>query len=105
MVTETTIDSGVKKTLRPTTGSLLDASTSMMLPEVVYRNLSVPVLILDPQKDDKDGLFAFTEYNNNLTAQHPELITHILYENSGHAVIFEHPERFIKDVRPLRNLY
>lgn len=98
LVTETTIESGVNKILRPTTCSLLDASTSMMLPEVVYRNLSVPVLILDPQKDDKDGLFAFTEYNKKLAAQHPELITHILYKNSGHGVIFEQPERFTYDV-------
>lgn len=82
--------------LRPTKTSLFAASMSMIEPKVVYRNLSVPMLILDPVADN--DIFPYEKENEELAQQHPKLITHKKYRNTGHNIHFERPEMFVEDV-------
>jgi pimeloyl-ACP methyl ester carboxylesterase len=69
----------------------------LLEPRIIYRNLAVPLLIYDPV-DVNDSLKDFREDNALLKSQHPELITHHVYENTGHAVKFQHPDRFWEDL-------
>ena len=40
----------------------------------------------------------FTEEIKALADKHPELITHLIYENTYHPVKFQRPEKFMKDL-------
>lgn len=82
--------------LRPATVPLFAESMSILEPKIVYRNLNVPVLILDPVS--KDDLFPFESENEALQKQHPYLIDHKIYENTGHNIHYQRQEQFIKDV-------
>jgi len=95
---QTTAENGIRNIYRTTTSPLFEASTLLLVPKVVFRNLSVPMLIFNPQKDDSDGFFDFTEQNKYLKSLHPEFITLKHYSNSNHAVHFEQPNSFISDV-------
>ncbi len=90
-------ESITKNTLRPTEAPLFEYSTMMLEPKIVYRNLNVPLLIFDPI-DSTDVFKDFEQDNTILTQQHPKWITHLVYENTGHAVKYQHPERFYKDL-------
>ncbi len=82
--------------LRPTTVPLFAESMSILEPKIVYRNLSVPMLILDPVS--KDDMFPFEAENAALQKQHPNLIDHKIYESTGHNIHYERKEQFIEDV-------
>lgn len=82
--------------LRPTRVPLFAASMAMLEPKVIFRNLTVPMLILDPVSDD--DLFPFEEANQALRNQHPDLIDHKIYENTGHNIHYEHPKQFTQDI-------
>ena len=82
--------------LRPTKTSLFAASASMLMPKIIYRNLSVPMLILDPIADD--DMFPYERENEDLARQHPELIVHKQYSNTGHNIHYERPEMFVEDI-------
>lgn len=82
--------------LRPTKVSLFGASMSILAPEIVYRNLKVPMLILDPVNDH--DFMPFEKENAALQAQHPEFIVHKIYENTGHNIHYEQPKRFVQDL-------
>lgn len=86
-----------KYTLRPTEAPLFEYSTMMLEPKIVYRNLQVPLLIFDPV-DSTDVFKDFEEANRLLTHQHPKWITHLVYENTGHGVKYQHPARFYADL-------
>lgn len=83
-------------TFRPTKAPLFAESMVMMEPKIIYRNLDVPVLILDPISEHDP--FPFEEENNALQRQHPSLISHVLYRNTEHNIIYTHPREFIKDL-------
>jgi pimeloyl-ACP methyl ester carboxylesterase len=82
---------------RPTLGSLFLWSSSVLVPRAVYRNLAVPMLVLDPTGDFMD----MTEQNRALEQLHPELVELVLYEDTGHDVRGQRPQRFLADVQRL----
>lgn len=57
------------------------------------------MLILDPVSD-KDQ-FVFEEENVKLQQAHPDFITHKVYKETSHALKYEHPDEFLKDVNSL----
>jgi dienelactone hydrolase len=71
-------------------------STVLLNPKLIYRNLDVPMLILDPVSDNDQ--FVFEKENARLQQAHPKLITHKVYKNTSHALKYEHPDAFLKDV-------
>ncbi|MBC8984358.1 alpha/beta hydrolase [Pedobacter sp. N36a] len=82
--------------LRPTKVSLFGASMSMLSPEVIYRNLKVPMLILDPVMEN--DFMPFEKENAALQEQHQKFITHRVYENTGHNIHYEQPKQFVQDL-------
>jgi pimeloyl-ACP methyl ester carboxylesterase len=82
--------------LRPATVPLFAESMSIMEPKIIYRHLHVPMLILDPVS--KEDMFPFEKQNAALQQQHPAYITHIIYENTGHNIHYQHPAQFIRDI-------
>ncbi len=82
--------------IRPASVPLFAESMSILEPKIVYRNLNVPVLVLDPV--GKDDLFPFEAENEALKNQHPNLIDHKIYLNTGHNIHYQRKEQFIKDV-------
>lgn len=80
---------------------LFGASSQLLYPRIIYRNLDVPMLILDPVSDDDS--FDFEKDNNELQQSHPLLITHKVYQKTGHAVKSEHPAEFVQDVSAFLN--
>lgn len=82
--------------LRPTKAGLFGSSFSMLSPEVIYRNLNVPMLILDPMSEN--DFMPFEKENAALQAQHPKFITHKVYENTGHNIHYERPKEFVQDL-------
>ncbi|MFT5860254.1 MAG: pimeloyl-ACP methyl ester carboxylesterase [Flavobacteriaceae bacterium] len=91
-------NAGVRNIYQTTQAPLFESSTLLLMPEIVFRNLHVPMLIFDPQKDDENGLFALTEANKKLKSQHSEFITLKHYPDSNHPVHFDQPERFVVDL-------
>lgn len=82
--------------LRPTTVTLFAESMSLIEPKIVYRNLAVPLLILDPVS--AQDLFPFEKHNEDLKNQHPELIIYKRYADTGHNIHYEKPKMFVKDL-------
>jgi pimeloyl-ACP methyl ester carboxylesterase len=83
-------------TLRPAKVPLFAESMVIMEPKIIFRNLNVPVLILDPVS--KKDPFPVEKENKELKAEHPRLITYIVYPNTEHNVLFDHPQQFTKNV-------
>lgn len=81
--------------LRPAQSTLFARSMAVMEPEIIYRNLDVPLLILDPISDQ--DIQPFEKANEKLRSLHPELITHKIYEQTGHNIHYEKPDAFVKD--------
>ena len=82
--------------LRPTRATLFGESMSIIEPKIIYRNLQVPMIILDPISDQ--DFLPFEKENEQLKNSHPDLIVHKRYEKTGHNIHYERPERFIADV-------
>lgn len=72
------------------------ASTHLVSPKIVYRNLDVPMLIFDPVSEGDS--FDFGKENALLQQSHPDLVIHKVYQNTGHAVKMEHPQEFVRDM-------
>ncbi|MBL0144882.1 MAG: alpha/beta hydrolase [Chitinophagaceae bacterium] len=75
---------------------LFGASTHLLNPKIIYRNLDVPMLIFDPLS--KNDWYDFEAENTKLTQTYPLLITHKIYQNTWHGVKDERPVEFLKDV-------
>ncbi len=86
----------LKNIKRPAQAPLFARSMVLMEPMIIYRNLKVPMLILDPVSEG--DLFPFEQENERLKSLHPNLVTHKIYENTGHNIHYEEPEKFIEDV-------
>ncbi|MGD1891136.1 MAG: alpha/beta fold hydrolase [Cyclobacteriaceae bacterium] len=82
---------------RPANVPLFAASMALIEPRIIFRNLNVPVLILDATH--QDDIFPFEQANHALQANHSDLIEHIDYENSGHGSHYEQPKQFVQDVK------
>jgi len=83
-------------TLRPLRVPLFARSMVMMDPQVIFRNLDVPILILDPISDHDP--MPFEKENEALKKAHPEEISYIVYPGIEHNVHYAQPEKFTKDV-------
>ncbi|OLY95022.1 hypothetical protein BUE76_22400 [Cnuella takakiae] len=75
---------------------LFAESAAMLEPKIIFRNLSVPMLILDPI--GKDDLQPFERQNAALHQMHPHLICHGIYENTGHNIHYERKNEFVADL-------
>ncbi len=95
---QTTAEDGLRNIYKTMTAPLFEASSLLFVPKIAYRNLTVPVLIFDPQGDDKDGFFALSDQYEELQKMHPGYVTLLHYPDTGHAVHYEQSERFKTDI-------
>jgi hypothetical protein len=79
---------------------LLPRSHRSILPEVIYRHLDVPVLLIDPTGDD-EALFSRTPWYIQLRDQHSEWIEYVEYADTPHAAHLNRPEWFLRDMNRL----
>ena len=96
------IQSYIAGATKPSTMPLLQWSQHAMIPTVVFRNLSVPMMILDPQEPNDE--LPVTDQNETLTKQHPSLIVHRVYAETPHAVVRAKPDWFVRDATELLTL-
>ena len=82
-------------TLRPSEVPLFAKSMVIIEPQIVFRNLSVPVLILDPISENDP--MPFEKENQALKKKHPKEIKCIVYPDTEHNIHYAHPEKFTKD--------
>jgi pimeloyl-ACP methyl ester carboxylesterase len=93
------IQSYIAGATKPSTMPLLQWSQHALIPAAVFRNLSVPMLILDPQEPNDE--LPVTDQNAALAARHPSLIVHRVYDSTGHAVVRNRPDWFVRDASEL----
>jgi pimeloyl-ACP methyl ester carboxylesterase len=84
---------------RPSTTTLFEWSTEALDPKIVFRNLDVPMLILDPVSANDQ--FLATDDNRELKQMFPNLVTHQIYENTSHAAHLQRPAWFVRDATAL----
>jgi pimeloyl-ACP methyl ester carboxylesterase len=77
---------------------LLAQSWRRIYPLITYRNLSVPMLIIDPTGDE----FSPSADYQKLHAMHPDLINLVEYPDTPHAAHPMRPEWFVRDMAELR---
>ena len=66
-----------------------------MIPRMMFRNLHVPMMILDPQSElDAKPV---TDQNEWLVKDHPALVIHKIYPQTGHNVLQDRPDWFVRD--------
>lgn len=82
--------------LKPNRLPLYGASITMVQPKIIFRNLKVPVLILDPVSANDP--MPFKKDNIALADRFPKLITRIEYQGIEHNIHYAQPEKFSKDV-------
>jgi len=80
---------------RPTMLPPLQWSQHAMIPRMVFRRLHVPMMILDPQ-EERDHL-PVTDQNERLAKDHPDLVIHRIYPQSGHNIFQSRPDWFVRD--------
>lgn len=73
---------------------LLHQSWRRVHPLITYRNLHVPMLIIDPVDDFND----LSEQNERLKSLHPDLITVLDYPDTPHAAHPFRPSWFVRDL-------
>ena len=96
------IQSYIAGATKPSTMPLLQWSQHAMIPTAVFRNLDVPMMILDPQEPNDE--LPVTDQNATLAKQHPHLIVHRVYAQTGHAVVRHRPDWFVRDATELLSL-
>ncbi|MEO1515378.1 MAG: alpha/beta hydrolase [Bacteroidota bacterium] len=82
--------------LRPTQATLFAQSMSIIEPQIIYRNLKVPMLILDPVSEE--DFFPYEEENRFLFESHPTLIRYKVFPDTGHNIHYERPDEFVKEL-------
>jgi pimeloyl-ACP methyl ester carboxylesterase len=80
---------------RPSTFPSLQWSENAMIPRMMFRRLHVPMMILDPQAQ-RDAR-AVTDQNERLAKDHPDLVTHRIYPESGHNILQSKPDWLVRD--------
>jgi pimeloyl-ACP methyl ester carboxylesterase len=82
----------------PSTLPPLQRSQHLFNPLAVFRKLTVPMLIIDPQDaDSADDELPVTDQNLELKALHPALIVHKIYPATQHAAYQQRPDWVIRD--------
>ncbi len=80
---------------------LLAQSFRRVNPIITYRNLNVPVLIIDPTGDDNGPFGSFSPDYEKLQKLHPNLIRHVKYPQTLHAAHIQRPDWFVRDMKDL----
>ena len=80
---------------------IMQQSQELMLPFVVFRNLDVPMHIIDPVSPT-DWMDVYHQ-NKELQEQHPDWVVHEVYEYevSPHEAHYKRPERFVESATAL----
>ncbi|MDI1323459.1 MAG: alpha/beta hydrolase [Algoriphagus sp.] len=95
---ESSIDDFLQLFYRPFgSNKSFGASTVLLNPTTIYRNLTIPLLILDPVSERDQ--FSFEEENRKLQSENPAFITHKIYNDTSHALKFEKPHDFLRDIK------
>lgn len=82
---------------RPFSSKKLFASSYITLsPQIIYRNLNIPMLILDPVSEYDE--YKVEEENAKLQKTHPDFVVHRIYKNTSHSLKSERPDEFLRDV-------
>ena len=84
---------------RPTTLPPLQWSEQAMIPRMVFRNLHVPMMILDPQ-GERD-FRPVTDQNERLAKDHPDLVIHRIYAQTEHNILRSRPDWLVRDAATL----
>ena len=84
---------------RPSTLPPLQWSENAMIPRTMFRRLHVPMMILDPQSE-RDAR-PVTDQNERLVKDHPELVIHRIYPQTGHNILQSRPDWFVRDATEL----
>jgi hypothetical protein len=66
-----------------------------MIPRMMFRNLHIPMMILDPQSEHDAK--PVTDQNLWLVEDHPKLVIHRIYPQTGHNVLNDRPNWFVRD--------
>jgi hypothetical protein len=66
-----------------------------MIPRMMFRNLHVPMMILDPQSE-RDAK-PVTDQNLWLVQDHPGLVIHKIYPQTGHNILNDKPDWLVRD--------
>ncbi|MBS1772255.1 MAG: alpha/beta hydrolase [Bacteroidetes bacterium] len=98
-VAQTNAEQDIMVTSRPFNASLFAATTVLVYPKVIYRNLDIPMIIYDPV--GPNDVFNFEEENTKLQLAHPQYITHKVIQNGEHAVKDYHHAEFVQDLKDL----
>lgn len=85
-----------KLILKPNSLDLYGASITMVQPKIIFRNLKVPMLILDPVSANDP--MPFEKENSALAQQFPALVKRIAYADVEHNIHYAQPKQFCKDV-------
>jgi len=81
----------MKRTMVPP----LQWSENAMIPRMMFRNLHVPMMILDPQSE-RDAK-RVTDQNLWLVQDHPTLVIHHIYPETGHNILNDRPDWLVRD--------
>jgi pimeloyl-ACP methyl ester carboxylesterase len=82
-------------TMKPTMVPPLQWSENAMIPRMMFRNLHVPMMIIDPQSE-RDAR-PVTDQNLWLVEDHPKLVIHRVYPETGHNVLNDRPDSLVRD--------
>jgi pimeloyl-ACP methyl ester carboxylesterase len=80
---------------RPSTFPLLQWSENAIIPRTIFRRLHVPMMILDPQVERDPR--PVTDQNERLAKDHPDLVIHRIYPQSGHNILQWRPDWLVRD--------
>lgn len=80
---------------------IMQRSQELMIPSIIFRNLNIPVHIIDPVSPD--DWMPVEKQNMELYKMHPDYITHecYRYNHSPHEAHIERPHRFIRSAKIL----
>ena len=82
-------------TTKPTMIPPLQWSENAMIPRMMFRSLHVPMMILDPQSEPDAK--PVTDQNLWLVKDHPGLVIHQIYPQTGHNILNDRPDWFVRD--------
>jgi pimeloyl-ACP methyl ester carboxylesterase len=80
---------------KPTTAPPLQWSENAMIPRMMFRNLRVPMMILDTQSEH--DAHPVTDQNLWLVKDHPEFVIHTVYPQTGHNILNDRPDWLVRD--------
>jgi len=88
--------------LKPDHAPLYGASITMIQPKIIFRNLRIPMLILDPVS--KNDPMPFEKDNISLAKQFPLLVKRVEYSGVEHNIHYEEPQQFSEELIKFLNV-